>query len=423
MDHYVISGGKRLEGVVPISGSKNAALAIVAAAMLLDGPCRIENLPQVRDIHLLLNICRGIGATITEEKPGTVTIAATTINTREATDPIVSSLRGSYYLMGALLGRFGKAKTSMPGVGNIVNRPIDLHLIGFAALCASFDVTYCEFNVFFYSVLGGSVFLDQVSVGATVNIMLAASKAEGLTVIDNAAREPHIVDLANFLNTMGADIRGAGTDVIRVNGKRTLPARKDYMIIPDQIEAGTYMFMAPLSRGDITVTNVIPKHMEPLTAKLQEMGSTVEEGEDSIRVRHDKDTRLVGTSFKTMPYPGYPTDLQPQATCLLCFAEGGGRMIENVWENRFQYVDELKKMGASILIAGRLAVVQNAVLTGASVRCDDLRDGSAMVMAGRGALGETHVYESIRIERGYENFIGKLTAIGADIRRVSDHPA
>ncbi|HHT44864.1 MAG TPA: UDP-N-acetylglucosamine 1-carboxyvinyltransferase [Fastidiosipila sp.] len=419
MDHYVITGGTRLEGVVPISGSKNAALAIVAAAMVLDGPCRIDNLPEVRDINLLLEICQSIGATIEFEKPGTVFIDATTINTHEATEPIVSSLRGSYYLMGALLGRFGKAKTSMPGGCNFGNRPIDLHLKGFAALGASSDVTYGHVNLECSKLKGGSVFLDQVSVGATVNIMLAACKAEGLTVIDNAAREPHIVDLANFLNTMGADIRGAGTDVIRINGKATLPANKDYMIIPDQIEAGTYMMLAPLTRGDITVTNVIPKHMEPLTAKLLEMGSTVEEGEDSIRVIHDASTPLVGTSFKTMPYPGYPTDLQPQATCLLCFAEGGGRMIENVWENRYQFVDDLKKMGASILISGRLAVVQKAVLTGASVKANDLRAGAAMVMAGLMALGETRVFDIIRIERGYEKFIEKLKGIGAKIERES----
>lgn len=420
MDHYVINGGKRLTGTVPISGSKNAALPIVAAAMLLDGPCRIENLPQVRDIQVLLSICRSIGATIEEVEPGTVVIDATSINTWEATEPIVSTLRGSYYLMGALLGRFGKAKISMPGGCNFGNRPIDLHLKGFAALGASTDVTHGHVNLECEGLKGGSVFLDQVSVGATVNIMLAASKAEGLTVIDNAAREPHIVDLANFLNTMGADIRGAGTDVIRINGRPLLPAGKDYMIIPDQIEAGTYMLMAPLTRGDITVTNVIPKHMEPLTAKLLEMGSTVEEGEDSIRVSHAADVPLIGASFKTMPYPGYPTDLQPQATCLLCFAEGGGRMIENVFENRFQFVDELKKMGASILISGRLAVVQKTALTGATVKCDDLRAGAAMVMAGLGAVGETRVFDIIRIERGYEDFIVKLRGIGADITRVSE---
>lgn len=419
LDHYLIKGGRRLAGTVPISGSKNAALAIIAAAMALDGPCQIENLPHVRDINLLLDICRDIGATIEDLGDGTVSIDPTTINTWDATGEKVSSLRGSYYLMGALLARFGKARISMPGGCNFGSRPIDYHLKGFAALGAENTVEYGHVLLESEALNGASIFFDQVSVGATVNIMLAAVKANGLTVIDNAAREPHIVDLANFLNTMGADVRGAGTDVIRVNGRPSLPGGKDYMIIPDQIEAGTYMMMAPLTRGDITVTNVIPKHMEPLSAKLTEMGSTVEEGDDTIRVYHPADRPFMGTSFKTQPYPGYPTDLQPQATTLLCFAENGGRMIENIYDQRFQFVDELKKMGASVMISGKLAVVSYSQLTGASVKCNDLRAGAAMVMAGLAAMGETRVFDIIRIERGYERFIEKLRNIGAEIERVS----
>jgi UDP-N-acetylglucosamine 1-carboxyvinyltransferase len=419
LDYYIINGGRRLSGDVMISGSKNAALAIVSAAMVLDGPCTIENLPQVKDIRLLLEICRSIGAEVEHLSPDSVRIDPNKITTGEVTNEIAKALRGSYYLLGAMLGRFGRAKVHMPGGCNLGDRPIDQHLKGFSALGAVTKVAHGFIHAEAEKMTGAGIFLDVVSVGATVNIMLAAVKAEGLTVIDNAAREPHIVDVANFLNTMGADIRGAGTDVIRIYGKKKLPANKDYMIIPDQIEAGTFMMMAPLTRGDVTVRNVIPKHMEPLTAKLIEMGSHVEEGEDSIRVFHPADEPLRQTIFKTMPYPGYPTDLQPQATVLLCFAEGSGRVIENVWENRFQYIDELKKMGANILTSGRLAVIQGGTLTGAEVTASDLRGGAAMVMAGLSATGETRVANISRIERGYENFVKKLTALGADIRLVS----
>lgn len=419
MPSYVINGAKPLRGKVKIGGSKNASLAVLSAAMAVDGPCIIDNLPQISDIDVLLQIFEDIGAGVEYLGPGKVRLDARTIKTHEVLHDRVTKLRGSYYLLGALLGRFGKVALRMPGGCDFGVRPIDLHLKGFRALGAKTDVGHGIVSCQTDNLTGGGVFLDTVSVGATVNIMLAAVKAKGKTVIDNAAREPHIVDVANFLNAMGADIRGAGTDVIRINGRPTLPANQEYTVIPDQIEAGTYMMLAPMTKGDITVEGVIPKHMEPLTAKLVEMGVMVEEGEDSIRCHMEGSSGLQAASFKTMPYPGFPTDLQPQATVLLCMAEGTGRMIENVWENRFQYVDALRMMGANIITSGRLAVVQgNSELTGSQVAARDLRAGAALVMAGLAARGTTEVLDIDRIERGYEHFVEKLTRIGADIRRT-----
>jgi UDP-N-acetylglucosamine 1-carboxyvinyltransferase len=416
---YLIEGGYPLTGHVKIGGSKNASLAVLSAAMVIDGPCIIDNLPAISDIDVLLQIFSDIGATVEYLAPGKVRLDARTINTHEALHSRVTEIRGSYYLLGALLGRFGKVSLRMPGGCDFGVRPIDLHLKGFQALGATTDVGRGIVTCSAEELTGGGVFLDTVSVGATINIMLAAVKAKGKTVIDNAAREPHIVDVANFLNVMGADIRGAGTDVIRINGRPMLPGGREYTVIPDQIEAGTYMILAPLTRGDITVDGVIPKHMEPLTAKLQEMGVTVEDGEDSIRVYLAEGDTLRSTSYKTMPYPGFPTDLQPQATVLLCLAEGTGRMIENVWENRFQYVDALRMMGANIITSGRLAVVQGgAKLTGSRVTARNLRAGAAMVMAGLAASGATEVFDIDRIERGYEHFVEKLTKLGAVISRV-----
>ena len=419
MSSYKITGGHPLSGHVKIGGSKNASLAVLAAAMVLDGPCVIENLPTISDVDVLLQIFSDIGATVEYLAPGKVRLDATTINTHEVLHDRVTKLRGSYYLLGALLGRFGKVALRMPGGCDFGVRPIDLHLKGFQALGAETEVGYGIVSCHADALTGGGVFLDTVSVGATVNIMLAAVKANGKTVIDNAAREPHIVDVANFLNAMGADIRGAGTDVIRINGRPTLPANQEYTVIPDQIEAGTYMILAPLTGGDITVLGVIPKHMEPLSAKLVEMGVVVEEGEDSIRCYLNGKENLKSASFKTMPYPGFPTDLQPQAVVLLCAAEGTGRMIENVWENRFQYVDALRMMGANIITSGRLAVISgNAPLTGSQVTARDLRAGAALVMAGLAAQGTTEVLDIDRIERGYEHFVEKLTDLGAKIERI-----
>ncbi len=421
MRSYIIKGGKALKGQVKIGGSKNASLAVLAAAMAVDGPCVIENLPAISDINVLLQIFEDIGATVERLGPGKVRLDPTRINTHEVLHDRVTQLRGSYYLLGALLGRFGKVALRMPGGCDFGVRPIDLHLKGFHALGAKTDVAHGIVSCQADELVGGGIFLDTVSVGATVNIMLAAVKARGRTVIDNAAREPHIVDVANFLNAMGADIRGAGTDVIRISGRPTLPANQEYAVIPDQIEAGTYMILAPLTRGDITVEGVIPKHMEPLTAKLVEMGVKVEEGEDSIRCYMEGENKLRAASFKTMPYPGFPTDMQPQTTVLLCVAEGTGRMIENVWENRFQYIDALRMMGANIITSGRLAVVQgNSRLTGSRVTARDLRAGAALVMAGLAAQGTTEVLDIDRIERGYEFFVEKLTALGAEIERSED---
>ncbi len=418
---YIVRGGNRLVGDVTISGSKNAALGIISAAMLLDGACKIENMPDVADINVMVEICKSLGAQIRRDSEGSIFIDPSSINTWEATDEKVRSIRGSYYLLGALLGRFSHASIYMPGGCNFGTRPIDLHMKGFEALGASVAIEYGKIHVEATKLKGEHIFLDTVSVGATINIMIAAVKAEGVTVIENAAREPHIVDVANFLNTMGANIRGAGTDVIRITGVPVLPAGCSYSIIPDQIEAGTYMLAAALTRGDVTVHNIIPKHMEPLSAKLEEMGAEVESGDDSIRVSIDPDCMLQATSFKTMPYPGFPTDLQPQTTVLLCTAKGNSRMTENVWDNRFQYIDDLKTMGADIMISGKLAIIEgNAKLTGAKVTARDLRAGAAMVLAGLAAEGVTEICEICKVERGYENFVNKMRNLGADITRIEN---
>jgi UDP-N-acetylglucosamine 1-carboxyvinyltransferase len=418
---YIVRGNNRLAGDVSISGSKNAALGIISAAMILDGPCIIENMPDVADIDVMVDICKSIGAVIRRDPEGTIHVDPRPIFTWEAIHDKGRSIRGSYYLLGALLARFKKASMFMPGGCNFGTRPIDLHKKGFEALGASVVIEYGKIHVEAAHLVGEHVFLDTVSVGATINIMIAAVKAEGVTVIENAAREPHIVDVANFLNTMGANVRGAGTDVIRVTGTPVLPAGCAYSIIPDQIEAGTYMVAAALTRGDVTVHNIIPKHMEPLSAKLEEMGAHIEPGDDSIRVWVPDGAALQATSFKTMPYPGFPTDLQPQTTVLLCTASGSSRMMETVWDNRFQYVDELKTMGANIIISGQLAIIEgNSRLSGAKVVARDLRAGVAMVLAGLAAEGVTEVCDISRIERGYESFVNKMRNLGADITRIEN---
>ncbi|MDO5016098.1 MAG: UDP-N-acetylglucosamine 1-carboxyvinyltransferase [Eubacteriales bacterium] len=417
MTSYLVKGGNKLSGRVNISGSKNAALGVLAAAMAVDGPSVIENIPQVIDISLLLDIFRDLGAEVEMVGEDAVRIDPRTVTSSEALLESVRKLRGSYYLLGAFLGRFGKVRMYLPGGCDLGSRPIDLHIKGFESLGATFTME--ENGVVSLEakeLKGASIFLDQVSVGATINIMLAAVHAKGMTVIDNAAREPHIVDVANFLNSAGANIRGAGTDVIRIEGSPHLAADMTYAIIPDQIETGTYMMMAPLTGGDITVENVIPTHLEPLSAKLREMGVTVEEGGDTIRCYMEPGAKLKATSFKTLPYPGFPTDLQPQAVVLLCGAEGTGRMIESIYENRFQYIDNLRRMGANIICSGKLAVVQGGnPLMGAPVEARDLRAGAAMVMAGLIAKGETKVQNVYPIQRGYENFVRKMRSLGADI--------
>lgn len=418
MASYIIRGGQRLVGDVTISGSKNAALGIIAAATILDGPCRIENIPDVADINILLEICKTLGAQIKRDHEGALIIDPTAINTYEVTHDKVRSIRGSYYLLGSMLARFKRASIYMPGGCNFGPRPIDQHMKGFEALGAVVTIEYGKIQLEAAALKGDHIFLDVVSVGATINIMIAATKAEGVTVIENAAREPHIVDVANFLNTMGANIKGAGTDVIRITGAPVLRANKTYSIIPDQIEAGTYMIAAALTHGDIVVHNIIPKHMEPLSAKLEEMGAIVELGDDLIRVHLKQDQDLIAANFKTMPYPGFPTDLQPQTTVLLCTACGSSRMTENVWDSRFQYVDDLKMMGADITVAGHVALIEGSTnLTGATVTARDLRAGAAMVLAGLAAEGTTEVLDIAKIERGYENFTSKLRVLGADISR------
>ena len=418
---YIVRGGNRLCGDVTISGSKNAALGIISAAMLLDGACKIENIPDVADINVMIEICKELGAQVRRDAEGCIYVDPQTINTHEAVQDKVRSIRGSYYLLGALLGRFGQASLYMPGGCNFGTRPIDQHMKGFEAMGAEVLIEHGIINVKAENLRGEHIFLDVVSVGATINLMIAAVKANGVTVIENAAREPHIVDVANFLNTMGANIRGAGTDIIRITGVSSLPAGCSYSIIPDQIEAGTYMMASVLTHGDVTVRNIIPKHMEPLTAKLEEMGAHVEAGDDSIRVWLDPEQTLMAANFKTMPYPGFPTDLQPQATVLLCAAAGSSRMMENVWDSRFQYIDDLKIMGADIMTSGKLAIIEGGKqLTGAKVTARDLRAGAALVMAGLAAEGITEIFEVNKIERGYESFINKMRSLGADISRIEN---
>jgi len=425
MPSYRIIGGEKLVGEVSVSGSKNAVLGILAAAMMLDGPCILENVPDIADVQAMLEICETLGSVITPLGEGMYKIDPTTINTHEATHDKVKNIRASYYLLGALLSKYKKATMHMPGGCNFGTRPIDLHLKGFSKLGARgtelSNIRNGIIRIVADKLVGSHIFLDVVSVGATINIMLAATKAEGWTTIENAAKEPHIVDVANFLNAMGANIKGAGTDTIRIKGVPVLPGGYSYSIIPDQIEAGTYMIAAAITRGNVSIRNLIPKHMEPLTAKLLEMGFEVDESDDSIRVSVSDDQTIQPVNFKTMPYPGFPTDLQPQATVLLCMADGLSRMHENVWDNRFQYVSELQTMGANISVIDRIALVTGPThLHGSSVVAMDLRAGAAMILAGLVADGVTEISEAQRIERGYEKIVEKFTAMGAKIERIDD---
>ena len=422
MTKYVIHGGKTLFGEVEISGAKNAAVAIIPAALMVEGVCRIENLPQISDVTLLLRILEEMGAAVRSINPHTVEIDATHIRTTRTSSELARKIRASYYLIGALLGRFGRAEVAMPGGCNFGGvRPIDQHVKGFTAMGAKVSVEAGGF-IHAYAeegrLRGANVYLDVVSVGATMNIMMAAALAEGNTVIENAAKEPHIVDLANFLNSMGANIRGAGTDTIKITGVSRLTGGS-YAIIPDQIEAGTYMTAVAATGGQVLVKNIIPKHMDCITAKLVEMGVEVEEKEDTLLVR--RTDRLQKTNIKTLPYPGFPTDMQPQITAVLSLAEGTSLVTEGVWSSRYRYVDELKRMGANIQVDDKTAVVMGVdYLTGAPVQAYDLRAGAAMVVAALAARGETEISCVHYIERGYENIVEKLRLLGADIRAVEE---
>ena len=407
-----------LHGEVEISGAKNAAVAIIPAALMVNGVCRIENMPQISDTDMLLTILTHMGAKVRFINTATIEIDCTDVHYQDVPFDLTRKIRASYYLIGAMLGRFGCAKTTMPGGCNFGVRPIEQHIKGMTALGADVDVK----NGFVYArtadgkLHGARIYLDKVSVGATMNIILAAALAQGRTIIENAAREPHIVDLANFLNSMGADIRGAGTDTIKINGVDRLHGGS-YTIIPDQIEAGTYMVAAAATGGEVLVKNVIPKHLECISAKLRETGTIVQEYEDSVLVKGASTLRKA--NIKTLPYPGFPTDMQPQMGTLLCLANGTSVITEGIYDNRFKYVNELRKMGAEIQVDGRVAIIEGgARLTGAVVQACDLRAGAAMVIAGMCAAGTTVVEDIHFIERGYENFVGKLSALGAEIKAV-----
>ena len=418
LEKIVISGGRKLKGKVSISGAKNAAVAILPAAALSDGICKIENVPHIRDIVLMCKILEDMGAIVKFIDNNTIEIDPRNMQSASAPCDLMRNMRASCYLLGVLLAKFSEANVYLPGGCNFGLRPIDQHLKGFNALGADYKLENGMVKVKCEKLVGTHVYLDVVSVGATVNIMLAAVKAEGLTVIENAAKEPHIVDLANFLNCMGADIFGAGTDVIKIRGVKKLKG-VNYSIIPDQIEAGTYMVMAAATGGDVTVDNVIPKHLESITAKLQEIGVNVEEYSESVRVYCDKP--LKKCNVKTMPHPGFPTDMQPQITALLTKAEGTSRINEAVWDNRFKYVEELQRMGANISVDGRVASVEGVKeLNGAIVKATDLRAGAALIIAGLSANGTTTIEEINHIERGYENIVQKLLNLGADIKKISE---
>ena len=420
MEKYVIRGGRQLHGEIEVSGAKNAAVAIIPAALMVDGVCRLENIPQISDADMLLTILEHLGARVRTVNKSTVEIDCTDVRYTDAPYDLMRKIRASYYLIGAMLGRFGAAKTTMPGGCNLGARPIDQHIKGMEALGAEVEVA----GGFVYAstpdglLHGSRIYLDKVSVGATMNIILAASLARGRTVIENCAKEPHIVDLANFLNSMGADVRGAGTDSIKVNGVERLHGGS-YTIIPDQIEAGTYMVACAAAGGEVKIKNVIPRHLESISAKLREMGVVIIEGEDSVVVKSSGKLRRV--NVKTMPYPGFPTDMQPQVATALCLASGTSVITEGIYDNRFKYTNELRKMGAQVQVDGRTAVIEGVSrLSGAPVAACDLRAGAAMVIAGLCAEGTTYVEDIHYIERGYENFVGKLRSLGADIALVSE---
>jgi len=414
---YKINGGKPLCGDVTISGAKNAAVAIIPAAVMADGPCRIENVPKINDVTLQLEILEELGAKIRVINATTIEIDASKIRNVRAPYDLIRKIRASYYLIGALLGKYNHAEVALPGGCDFGVRPIDQHVKGFEALGATVEIKNGIIHADAPNGLSGAnVYFDVVSVGATINIMLAAARAAGQTVLENAAKEPHIVDVANFLNSLGADIKGAGTDVIKIRGVENLRGGM-YSIIPDQIEAGTYMAAVAAAGGNVLIKNVIPKHLECITAKLVEMGVEIEEFDDAVRVRRYKP--LERTNIKTLPYPGFPTDMQPQLTVALSLANGTSIVTEGVWSNRYRYVDELKRMGAKISVDGKVAIVEGVDhLMGAPIRACDLRAGAALVIAGLAAKGVTVVEDISHIERGYEEIVEKLTSLGADIKKI-----
>ena len=415
----MIRGGRRLFGEVTVSGAKNAAVAIIPAALLVDGVCRIENIPQISDVTLFFSILEELGAKVRVLNRHAIEIDCHAIHSTRPSYDLARRIRASYYLLGALLGRFGQATVAMPGGCNFGVRPIDQHIKGFTTMGAEVSVEggFIHTAAKNGRLTGAPVYLDVVSVGATMNIMMAAALADGVTTIENAAKEPHIVDLANFLNSVGADIKGAGTDSIKIRGVERLTGGS-YCIIPDQIEAGTYMAAVAATGGELLLKNVIPKHMECISAKLMEMGVTVEEEDDTLLVR--RTGPLLKANVKTLPYPGFPTDMQPQITAVLALAEGTSLVTEGVYgANRFKYVDELKRLGAHIQVDGKVAVVEGVhQLVGAPIQACDLRAGAALVIAGLAAQGKTELSHIQYIERGYEDLVGKLRAVGADISLV-----
>lgn len=417
MDKFIITGGNRLTGEVTISGAKNAAVAIIPATILADGPCIIENVPNISDVSIMVRIMYEMGASIKMLNKSTLEIDATKIKDPVVPYEMAKHMRASYYFLGILLGKYKRARVSLPGGCDLGDRPIDQHLKCFKALGAEYTIEHGMVDISAQQLTGSQVYFDVVSVGATVNAILAAVKAQGLTIIENAAKEPHIVDLANFLNSMGADIMGAGTDVIKVRGVEHLKGTT-YAIIPDQIEAGTYMAAIAATKGDALIRNVIPKHLESITAKLEKIGVNIEEYDDAIRVWVDGP--LIKTSLKTMPHPGFPTDMQPQVAALLNFAEGTSIITEGVWDNRFRYVEELRRMGADISVDGKVAVIEGTGhLTGAQVKATDLRAGAALIIAALCAQGVTEIEDIYHIERGYEDMEVKLRNMGAQIVKKS----
>ena len=418
MEKLVINGGKSLRGAVEINGAKNAAVAILPATIMAStGKCVIDNIPDIEDVHCLERILKSLGCTVNKLDSNTLEIDSTDVNNFNACTEDVRRMRASYYFIGSLLARFKQARVELPGGCPIGVRPIDQHIKGLEALGAEVVIEHGAVNVKADRLIGNNIFFDVVSVGATINVMIAATLAEGVTTLENVAKEPHVVDVANFLNTMGADIKGAGTDIIRIRGVKELRGCS-YSVIPDQIEAGTFLISAAATRGDITIKNVIPKHLESITAKLMEMGVVVEEGDDSVRVTVDGE--LKGVNIKTTPYPGFPTDIQQPMSSLLSTVPGRSMINESIYENRHKHTDELKKMGANIKVEGRVALIDGVEkLTGAVVVATDLRAGAAMVVAGLMAEGETEITNIEHIDRGYPHIEEKFRSLGADIHRVS----
>ncbi len=415
MEKLYIRGGKPLHGQVEISGAKNAAVAIVAATILADGPCVLENVPEISDISICIRILYEMGASVKIINKNTIQIDTRGIMEPTVPYDLARLMRASSYFLGTLLGRFHKAKVPMPGGCDLGDRPIDQHLKAFRSLGATDVIEHGMVEVSADSLIGSQIYFDFITVGGTINAMFAAVKAEGLTIIENAAKEPHIVDLANFLNSMGADIMGAGTDVIKIRGVSSLKGTT-YAVIPDQIEAGTYMVAAAATKGDVIIRNVIPKHLESITAKLRKIGVTVIENDDSVRVIYTGP--LEKTSLKTMPHPGFPTDMQPQFSTLLCLASGTSIVTDDIFDNRFRFVAELRRMGADISVDGKVAIIQGIEsFTGAPVKATDLRAGAAMIIAGLAAHGVTEIDDIFHIERGYENIDDKLKLLGADVVR------